>query len=90
MKVRKALSALVVTYFAAFTFLLMPFAIYAEAAWLGTLFFLVAVLIGGFAADPQKFSALLGLLVRPFPRLALKHAKFEDWLQFDLDWDETR
>ncbi|MEP1587550.1 MAG: hypothetical protein ABJR46_04080 [Tateyamaria sp.] len=79
---------LMVFYFAVLTFILMPFAMYVGSALLGMLLFLIAVLVGGFAVDPKVFSAMFGLLVRPFPRLGLKHAKFEDWLQFDLDWDD--
>ena len=89
-RLRKILIVLVVIYFAALTFVLFPYAIYLEQAWLGVVLTLAAILGGGFAFDPVKSSAMVGLLYRPFPSLAIKHAQFEDWLELDLDWDETR
>lgn len=77
-------------YFCAFAFFLMPVALYLEQPLMGGLFFVLAVLIGGFSVDPVKFSALLGLIVRFFPRLAVQHGRFENWMEFDLDWEETR
>ncbi|MEO0669393.1 MAG: hypothetical protein AAFZ99_15895 [Pseudomonadota bacterium] len=75
-------------YFFAFSFVLMPYAIYAEEAWLAAGFFLFGNVIASFAVFPIGASAVLGLLCRPFPRLAIWHGQFENWMQFDLDWDD--
>ncbi|WP_299047014.1 hypothetical protein [uncultured Tateyamaria sp.] len=50
----------------------------------------LACLSGWYWVHPKYYSALVGMLLRRFPELALKHAKLESWLEFDLDWDERR
>ncbi|WP_157598799.1 hypothetical protein [Tateyamaria omphalii] len=51
---------------------------------------LFACLVGWYWLHPKNYSALVGLLLRPFPELALEHAKLESWLEFDLDWNEQQ
>lgn len=71
-------------------FVLVPITRAEGLIWLETLFVLVALLGGAFAIHTKGVLALLGLMCRPFPKLAVMHAQFENWLEFDLDWDETR
>lgn len=50
----------------------------------------LVIFSGSLATNPRETCAAIGFLLRHFPKLALHHAKFEHWLEFDLDWDETR
>ncbi|WP_299207851.1 hypothetical protein [uncultured Tateyamaria sp.] len=52
--------------------------------------FVLACLVGWYWLHPKYYFAVLGLLLRPFPELALKHMKLESWLEFDIDWEERR
>lgn len=70
-----------------YLFATVSLASHVEQIWVNVVLFLGSI-IGCFWGSPIVTSALIGLLLRPFPALAIRHGKFENWMQFDLDWDE--
>jgi len=52
--------------------------------------FFLLQLLALFAIMPRGTIAFIGLMLRHFPRLSRRHAELEAWLEFDLDYDETR
>ncbi|MEP2472782.1 MAG: hypothetical protein ABJH45_14620 [Paracoccaceae bacterium] len=53
----------------------------------------IALLLFAFASligSPKHTLAFIGSLVRNFPTLSAKHHAFWAWMEYDLDYDETR
>ena len=89
-KLRRIMIPVIFLYFCAFSLVLMPYAIHAEKAWLGAGALVSGGVSAGFAVFPIGASAVFGLLCHPFPRLAIWQGQFENWMQYDLDWDDQR
>ena len=46
--------------------------------------------VAAFIVFPRGFSAFCGIFVRHYPALANQHQRFEEWMQYDLDYDEQK
>ncbi|MEO9894901.1 MAG: hypothetical protein ABJD13_09605 [Paracoccaceae bacterium] len=56
----------------------------------GTAIALVLFAFASLMSSPKHTLIFIGYLVRNFPTLSAKHHAFMAWMEYDLDYDETR
>lgn len=56
----------------------------------GSAIYLVLSVYALLVISPKHTLAFIGYLVRNFPTLSAKHHAFMAWMEYDLDYDETR